>query len=338
MKSQMLDHACRPAPLRARQKAALSATERDCFASHPKPKRFAVRGCASPGCFARRRLPPTAKDEYRGDRMLPLIAANWRTQTCHQMKCPMSSIFRLHALPLSLRRKILSRDSGAFQSDLSRIRANNSPQFSQDCAIHPPRIGYVRRVSVALLSPIRFSICGHSVFSIHARSVRKAYQCLQRAAPPKSDQTVCVSKVRPSLKKHLAFAQNRVGRLLESSPFAAAYKRLRVFLFASRVAFRASSNPRPNLCFRVVQSGVAGRVSGLMSSRAGRAHRDCLPLFTAPKQSHDACFAVLCGSPHLTGRSCACFVQQLSLIRISSRIHARSSHVPNVESSEIEME
>ena len=62
MKSQMLDHARRPARLRARQKTALSATGRDCVASHQKPKRFAVRGGALPGCFAWHRLPPTATE------------------------------------------------------------------------------------------------------------------------------------------------------------------------------------------------------------------------------------------------------------------------------------
>jgi len=57
------------------------------------------------------------------------------------------------------------------------------------------------------------------------------------------------------------------------------------FRFASRVVFRASSVRRPNLSSLVVLAGVAGQVSGLMSSRAGPARRDCLPLITTPKQS-----------------------------------------------------
>jgi len=60
MKSQMLIVARRPARLRARQMPALSATGQDCFASHQKPKRLAVRGGALPGCLAGHRLPPTA--------------------------------------------------------------------------------------------------------------------------------------------------------------------------------------------------------------------------------------------------------------------------------------
>lgn len=238
MKSQMLDHARRPAPLRARQKTALSATERDCFASHPKPKRFAVRDCASSGCFTRRRLPPTATNERRRDRMPPPIAANWRIQTYHQMKCAMPTIFQPHALPLTLVRHILRHDLGAFQSDLSRVHANNSPQFSQKSAIRQTRFGHVRNVSVFL----RRLVC----FSIHALSVRGACQYLQWSAPLKSDQTVCVLKVRPSLEKHLVVAQNHVGRLPENSPSAAACKRHRVFLFASRVAFLASFVSLPN--------------------------------------------------------------------------------------------
>jgi len=349
MKSQMLDHARRPTPLRARQKTALSATERDCFASHQKPKRSAVRGCASPGCCARHRWPPTAINKRSRDRMPPPFAAHCGIEMSHHTKCPRSSIFRLHALPLSLLRKILSRNSTAFQPSLRHIRAINPPQFShhaaknslrfrQQCVIHPPRFGHVRNVSVAFHGLIRFSIRGQFAISIHPRSGRGVGHYVQLFAFPMDYPTVCVLRVRPLSKKHLALAQSRVGCLLEDLPFAAASKRHRVFLFASRVVFRASSNGRPNLCCRVVLSGVAGRVSGLMSSRAGRAHRDCLPLFTAPKQSHGACFAVLRGFPSFCGRSFACFVQQLSLIRISSRVHARTYHGPEAEPSKIEME
>jgi hypothetical protein len=70
-------------------------------------------------------------------------------------------------------------------------------------------------------------------------------------------------------KKHLALPQSRGGRLLESLPFAAASKRHRVFLFASMVEFRASSNGRPNLCCRVVPSGVAGLLLGALAAAPG---------------------------------------------------------------------
>lgn len=236
MKSQILDHARRPAPLRARQKTALSATERDCFASHQKPKRFAVRGCAVPGCFARRRLPPTAIKRRSREQMPAGNRSHCEIQMCHQMKCPMSAISHKHALLLSLLRRILSRDLAAFQQNLRHVRsinrprfshhsAKNPPRFSQGCATRPPRFGHVRNVAVVVPHSIRFLIRVHSAISIHARSVRSACQYVQRLAPPGGDQAVCVSRVCPISKKHPAVAQSRVGRLLESSPFAAACER-----------------------------------------------------------------------------------------------------------------
>jgi hypothetical protein len=272
MKLQMLDHARRPAPLRARQKTALSATERDCFAFDQKPKRFAVRDCASPGCCARRRLPPTAMKKRRRDRIPAANRGHCGVQMCHQVKCPLSAIFHKHALPLSLLRKILSRDSTAFRPNLRRIRAINRPRFSrhsaknprrflQQCAIYPPRFGHVRNVSVVFPRLLRFSI--------RARSVHSVAQNIHLSASPSDHQTVCVSRIRPLPKRHLALAQCRVGRLLGSLPFAAASKRRRFFLFASMVAFRASSNGGPNLSCRVVLSGVVGLLLGALAAAPG---------------------------------------------------------------------
>ncbi len=55
--------------------------------------------------------------------------------------------------------------------------------------------------------------------------------------------------------------------------------------FTSRVVLLASSEARGELRCRVAPSGVTGRVSGPLSSRAGLAHRDCPPQCRPPVQS-----------------------------------------------------
>lgn len=76
-----------------------------------------------------------------------------------------------------------------------------------------------------------------------------------------------------------------------------------------------------------LRCGIAGRVSGLMSSRVGRAHRDCLPLFTAPKQSHCACFAVLRG-PSFAARWCVCLCSDYGSAEFHCRPRVRFTIYP----------
>jgi hypothetical protein len=255
-------------PVADAAKVRAFATGRDCSAPNPKPKRSAVRGRAVSRCFARRRLAPTAINKRGRDWTLPLIAAHCRIQMRHRMKYSISFIFQSHALPLALVRNILSHDSVAFQPILSRVRAENPPRFNRGCDNHPPRFGCVRNLSIIIPLLIRVLI---DVLYSTVRSSEWESECLRL----KGLSVTAKAPSRCPKSRWLSAGKFRVCRRIPASS---------VFLFASRVVFRASSEMAPEPFSRVVLSGAAGQVSELMSSRAGRAHRDCLPLGTAPKQ------------------------------------------------------
>lgn len=274
MQSQMLITTRRPARLRARQMHALSATGQDCFASHQKPKRFAVRGRALPECFARHRLPPTAKkkrsrcksEEPRNDGkakyalpigeptiLCPRIRRAEFAQSPHAGRDVAGSVhaehvlktFRVFAASSNYSRWVRDLARSAF---MSRAGRRNVPEKAAICPTNV-RYAFYRLQTGCRVRAFVFGKTGSRPIPIS----------LFLDAGPNDARMFRRALVKSS----------RVGCLI----------RLR---FASRVVFRASSAWRPNLSSLVLLTGVAGQVSGLMSSRAGRAHRDCLPLITTP--------------------------------------------------------
>jgi hypothetical protein len=298
MKTQMLDLARRPAWLRARQKTALSATGRDCFAAHQKPKRFAVRGGASPGCFARRRLPPTATE--------------WRRR-CNK-KEPKQVGNAKYALPLRKLTSWCPRNSRAIFAQSPRSCRNLFGSFQEQSAFRA-----IRELVLSLNCPWHFRGFEYSAFMSNPRpqNVRE-----QSATCPTQ---VCYLSNRlsaGSLANRLSSMRIWIvsqipskGHSLYLAQVSACWA-FKTSSFASRVVFRASSEVRPNLSRCVVLSGIAGRVSGLMSSRAGRAHHDCLPLFTAPS-NRIVCALPFCAILSFAVRSCVRSMKRLSLGRSS---------------------
>jgi len=282
----------RPARLRARQKPTPFATGRDCSAPNPKPRRSAVRGCGASGCFARRHLPPTAMNQSSDDSMQMPVQASANGQAINR------SNQSKYALPLNRVTVSCPRKRRDISTQFPSIRQYVIHLFRVESVLQTVRVP-----TASSYCPQQFRELEHSAFlsSPRLENVRGPSEacpvnghCLserldgvyQESDFPQLSVWVRLSPVRKGIRMfHCA---------LPDSPLVGYSWRFR---FAFRMAFRASSNRRANLSRRVVLSGVAGQVSGLMSSRAGRAHRDCLPLVSAPKQSLSCPFvAVRCAN------------------------------------------
>jgi len=280
MNAHTLVSARRPARLRARQKPAPFATGRDCSAPNPRPKRSAVRGCVASGCFARRRLPPTAMNQPGND------SIEMSAQESVNVQATNRSYQSKYALPLNRvtisrprkRRGISAQCSGnggnvvclfRVESALQTVRV---PDVSSNCPWRFRELELSSFLSSPRLENVREQ-SGACPANVHCLSERLEVVYQQ---PDFGPLGVCVV-LKSCTEGARMFYRARLKYWLDG------YSRR--FHFASRVVFRASAKWRLNLSLRVVLSCVSGQVSGLMSSRAGRAHRDCLPLVTTPKQS-----------------------------------------------------
>ena len=204
-----------------------------------------------------------------------------------------SSLFHTQALLLNQIRISCPRDSRAkyaqpsrdFHNDLwsireqSALRASRAPAVSMDCPwhFHKFECSVFTSSSRPQNVPEQSTACPASV----------SYSSNELCAKSVVDACAAfsIASGRTCVWPFLSFWYN-VVRLFDRA-WLKSYLvgNSKHFRFASSVAFRVPSKWRLNLFRRVVLAGVAGRVSGLMSSCAGRAHRDCLPLVTAPKQS-----------------------------------------------------
>ena len=300
MNSQMFIVARRPVRLRARQKSALSATGRDCSAPKQYPGRFAVRGFALPDCCARHRSPPTARHDEDVN-----ISAFIARSTLHgsgfrsYVRGSDIQIIKVRILLAHRRHHLCAIAVHQVATEPSMLNASN--------AVHT--VAYSKRFLTPHRTAVRDTVIQLAgAAALCCQGCARGRQCGSHSPPPltaaafrlswrlgsgfgKRKAGAFVSHVEiigqaaiESKARRLEIAQSLIfnpeDAFRASGQFDAVLNPM-VFLFAFWVVFRASSKVRPNLCGRVVLAGVAGQVSGLMSSRAGRAHRDCLPLVTS---------------------------------------------------------
>jgi len=305
MNSQMLAVARRPVRLWARQKSALSATGRDCFASKPKPMRCAVRVVALPDCCARHRSPPTAtNDEYANIFALITRSSIRGSVFCSYVRVSDIQITKTGILPAHRRNRLGAIARHPLATEPTTLNASNAVHAAAwSKRLLTPHSAAIQRAVIQLAGAAALCCQGSA----------RGRQYGSHSPPPLTAAAFRLFRRLGSgfgkFKAGALFSQSRVGRQtatqskvggsataqsLESCCHAASRtahisERLETvgtspaFPFAFRVAACASSEGRPNPSSCVVLSRVAGQVTGLLSSRAGQAHRDCLPLLRPPR-------------------------------------------------------
>lgn len=277
MKSQMLMKAHRPVLSGHLANTASGPTARACFARNRTPTRFAVRGCALPGRDARHCSPPTATSKQDGNH----TALSARASSHHLL------VFSGGIQTLE------SKAVSGHVSDL--MGAIACPEIHAEVGgLIAPRVYHCANRATALNVPPRESIKLRSLNPVEtphclARVPLAVHRftsamMFRRLAPSSSEIRAAAFSFHPRFntqipKVSLLVPAKAVLRFRLSSRLVALSCRViehlnavgtfTVFSFASRVAFWASSEARPNFYHRVVLSGVAGLLVGALAAAPG---------------------------------------------------------------------
>ncbi len=273
MKSHLLKLACRPVPSGRLAESACVLPARDCLARRIEPDWFALRGFAVPVRYARPGSSPTAGKV----RIRDAAMTDTEPQSNHQSDWPTGAFFRTQALLLI---KLTVWRPRNFRVTATRYACDDHRPDSHIYGIATPtnfpRSSHAHGLSTIFPRPRIFQVHVQSAITLHPRSV----QCLSNECPrsdqrfPQFSRERCLNCLRnvPSFDWDSPLARKRVVWVCAFRLLSAACQSLSVrrkVFFAFRMAFLASAKVRPNLCCRVVLSGVAGLLYRHSGRRAG---------------------------------------------------------------------